>query len=223
MKKLFLDTEFTGLHKNTTLISLSLVTEDGNFFYAEFTDYNVMQVDGWIKDNVIKNLIFQHRPDNTASSASTPTGTDYNVKGNTEFVLKQLLQWLGELSKNSQEKFEVWADVPHYDWVLFCDIFGGAMNLPQCIFYICFDLATKFKELPGGDPDCNRLDFLKSVLGHSTVMETITAPHNALNDAIVTKTIWEILEQKYRDKLAYEQTTAYDNGFAAGQESHKHS
>ena len=38
--KIFLDTEFTGLHKNTTLISLGLVSECGKTFYAEFTDYD---------------------------------------------------------------------------------------------------------------------------------------------------------------------------------------
>ena len=30
--KIFFDTEFTGLHKNTTLISIGLVTEEGKHF-----------------------------------------------------------------------------------------------------------------------------------------------------------------------------------------------
>ena len=38
--KIFFDTEFTGLHKNTTLISIGMIAEDGKTFYAEFTDYN---------------------------------------------------------------------------------------------------------------------------------------------------------------------------------------
>ena len=36
--KIFFDTEFTGLHKNTTLISIGLVAENGKKFYAEFND-----------------------------------------------------------------------------------------------------------------------------------------------------------------------------------------
>ena len=31
--KIFFDTEFTGLHKNTTLISIGLVSETGDEFY----------------------------------------------------------------------------------------------------------------------------------------------------------------------------------------------
>ena len=35
--KVWFDTEFTGLHKNTTLISIGLVNEYNETFYAEFT------------------------------------------------------------------------------------------------------------------------------------------------------------------------------------------
>ena len=55
--KIFLDTEFTGLHKNTSLISLGMVDERGRTFYAEFTDYDESQCDDWIQKNVINNLI----------------------------------------------------------------------------------------------------------------------------------------------------------------------
>lgn len=47
--KVFFDTEFTGLHKNTTLISIGLISEDRRIFYAELTDY-------MIKSNVMIGL-----------------------------------------------------------------------------------------------------------------------------------------------------------------------
>jgi hypothetical protein len=56
--KLFLDTEFTGLHQRTTLISIGIISECGKTFYAELSDYDLTQVDDWIQQNVIKNLIF---------------------------------------------------------------------------------------------------------------------------------------------------------------------
>ena len=48
--KLFFDTEFTGLHKNTTLISIGIISEDGKTFYAELNDYDINQIsdDNWI-------------------------------------------------------------------------------------------------------------------------------------------------------------------------------
>lgn len=53
---LFMDEEFTGLRKDTTLISLGIVSEDGKKFYAEFCDYNRTKCDDWILENVISNL-----------------------------------------------------------------------------------------------------------------------------------------------------------------------
>ncbi len=54
--KIFFDTEFTGLHKNTTLISIGLISEDRRCFYAELTDYDEKQCDDWIEENVLKHL-----------------------------------------------------------------------------------------------------------------------------------------------------------------------
>ena len=42
--KIFFDTEFTGLHKNTTLVSIGMVAENGHTFYAELNDYNHNQI-----------------------------------------------------------------------------------------------------------------------------------------------------------------------------------
>ena len=56
--KLFLDTEFTGLHQNTTLISLGIIDENGRKFYAEFYDYSRLQIDDWLQTNVIDNLMY---------------------------------------------------------------------------------------------------------------------------------------------------------------------
>lgn len=57
--KVFLDTEFTGLHQNTTLVSIGLVAENGDTFYAELTDYDESQVDSWLQKNVINNLYLE--------------------------------------------------------------------------------------------------------------------------------------------------------------------
>ena len=38
--KIFFDTEFTGLHKDTTLISIGLIDKYGRTLYGEFSDYD---------------------------------------------------------------------------------------------------------------------------------------------------------------------------------------
>ncbi|MEI6579670.1 MAG: hypothetical protein WCN92_09440, partial [Eubacteriales bacterium] len=57
--KAFFDCEFSGLHAGTTLISIGLMSEDNKMFYAEFNDYDKTQVDGWIQEHVINNLLFE--------------------------------------------------------------------------------------------------------------------------------------------------------------------
>jgi len=66
--KIFFDTEFTGLHQNTTLISLGMISECGKTFYAEFTDYDKSQVDDWIRENVVEKLVLKPHPDTFQNS-----------------------------------------------------------------------------------------------------------------------------------------------------------
>lgn len=46
-KKIF-DAEFTGLQNGATLISIGAISECGKTFYAELTDFNLLQVDEWV-------------------------------------------------------------------------------------------------------------------------------------------------------------------------------
>lgn len=186
--KIFFDTEFTGLHQNTTLISIGLVAEDGAQFYAEFDDYDVNQVDAWITQNVLNHLWIQ-QPEIIA-----PPNVTY-VIDNTPQVARALAAWLNHQStKNAvygdmrnvfpdrhPQKLEMWSDCLAYDWVLFCDLFGGAFSVPECVYYIPFDLATLLK-LKGVDPDINREEFAVLTGGDK---------HNALWDAKVIKACYE--------------------------------
>lgn len=55
--RLFLDTEFTQLTPEYKLISIALVDEDENFFYAELTDtYTLGDCSDFVKQNVLPLL-----------------------------------------------------------------------------------------------------------------------------------------------------------------------
>ena len=56
--KIFFDTKFTGLQNGTTLISIGEISECGKTFYAELTDFNLLQVDAWVEENVLSKLFF---------------------------------------------------------------------------------------------------------------------------------------------------------------------
>lgn len=163
--KIFFDCEFTGLHQGTTLISIGLVAENEMTFYAEFTDYDKLQIDPWLQDNVIANLS-GNGPQGTCSPTELfVTGTRLEIRGYLEAWLKQF------------GSVEMWSDYLAYDWVLFCQLWGSALEVPKYIYYIPLDLSTFFK-VRGINPDIHRETFA----GVKAVRK-----HNALHDAKVIK------------------------------------
>ena len=56
MKIIFLDTEFTGEHSKTTLVSAGFVTVDNKKLYITLNDYNKDQVTPWLKKNVLSKI-----------------------------------------------------------------------------------------------------------------------------------------------------------------------
>ena len=134
--RVFFDTEFTGLTKHTTLISIGCVAENGQEFYAELNDFDESQVDDWLKDNVMVHL---RGPAESTSQVSN-----------------RLKDWLSQF-----DEVEIWSDCLAYDWVLFNHLFGHAFNIPKNVYYIPFDICTLFK-IKGVDPDINREEFTGS-------------------------------------------------------------
>ena len=180
MKKVFFDTEFTGLHQNTTLISIGLISETGETFYAEFNDYDRKQVDEWLEENVISRLKFNHTDDMFVYMADGTT----DVKGNSEEIKGDLEAWLKDIA--GDDKVELWSDCLSYDFVLFNQLWGHAFNIPDCVYYIPFDICTMFK-LKDIDPDISREEF-------AGVTASDANKHNALFDAVVIKKCYEEME-----------------------------
>lgn len=178
--KVFFDTEFTGLHQSTTLISIGMVSEDGRTFYAELNDYDEKQIDEWLSTNVIANLLFEAPPEGqqehwmqskVSPERSLHQAWNLEMRGNREEVKNGIEEWLTQF-----DQVEVWSDCLSYDWVLFNQLFGHAFNIPKNVYYIPFDICTLFK-IKGIDPDINREEF-SGFEGEK---------HNALHDAKVIK------------------------------------
>lgn len=196
--KVFFDTEFTGLHKNTTLISIGLVAEDSRTFYAELNDYDESQVDDWIRDNVIKNLIMdppregeQEYYVRSRFRKDVPLTEQWSLqmRGSKQEVSDELYLWLTQF-----DKVEIWSDCLAYDWVLFNDIFGHAFNIPKNVYYIPFDICTLFK-IKGVDPDISREEFADGYISTEgqPIKPDVVNKHNALWDAFIIKACYEKL------------------------------
>ena len=176
--QLYLDTEFTGLNQSAEFISIALVSADERTFYAEFIDYDPTKLSNWHHENVLPQLVLQ------ASNANDSNRNQHwEVLGNREAIAADLRTWLTQF-----ETIEIWADCLAYDWVLFCELFGGSLHLPANVFYIPFDLATLLK-IRGIDPDISRLQFLND----QNISIRGLSQHNALADAKILKKCYELL------------------------------
>lgn len=199
MTKVFFDTEFTGLRKDTTLISIALISDRAHSFYAEFTDYDQSQVDDWILKNIISSLTL-------IQEGIAGTKENFIVKGDKETIAKHLREWFTQF-----ESVEMWGDFIAYDWVLFCDIFGHAFNIPKNIHYIPFDIANLFKA-QGIDTDINREKYV-----YGSIPESIPK-HISMWDAIMTKRCYDKLMQNDLDRFHgwIEKTDFYLNPIVDG-------
>lgn len=187
--KIFFDTEFTGLHKNTTLISIGLVSECGCTFYAELTDYDKAQCNEWINNNVVNNLLYEEGFSNIECGFFN---SSIRLRGNKEKVHEYLNAWLEQF-----ENIEFISDVSHYDFVLLIDLLcGNALNLPYGVINaachdINQDIAQYYKISEIQAFDKSREEILSE---HNICIEG--KKHNALYDAAVIRFIYEIIEYK---------------------------
>ncbi len=181
--KIYFDTEFTGLTKNTTLISIGLVDETGKSFYGELTSFNRSMCDDWIRKNVLANL--------TYGRSLKDKMLEHQVYGSKALVGEVLKEWL---SKYDEIQFV--SDVSHYDFVLLIDLLtngGSAFDLPSNINPSCHDInqdiATHYKISEKEAFDKSREDIVQELCS----ADIDGVKHNALYDARVIKAIYENL------------------------------
>ena len=186
---IFFDTEFTGLHKNTTLISIGLVDDQDKTFYAEFTDYDKHQCEPWIKRNVINNLKWA----GTKSPERIKVENDKGIAilGDTQYIANHLLKWLTQY-----QEVQLVSDVCHYDMILFINIFGHAFDVPGLVAPCCHDInqdiARYFNIRESKAFDLSREGILENFN-----IKIDGDKHNALYDAKVIKAIYnEIIEHE---------------------------
>ena len=144
----YFDTEFTGLVKNTDLISIGMVAyneNDDNWtaFYHEFTDYDKSKVSPWVQENVIANLI--------GDKKYYPTNISLNIsRGDKEEFKDEFERWVHtRLAIGPRDKICLVSDCSSYDHVLFNDIYGGAFEIPTYILPQVYDIIHDIYDFSG--------------------------------------------------------------------------
>lgn len=156
-KLIFLDTEFVenGPAEPIRLISIGLVDLDGQSYYAENSEVDLDSITSqFIKDNVIKHL-------------KGPRRTLAQIK-------QDIIEFVGK------ERPEFWGYYSAYDWVMFCQIFGRMIDLPENFPYSCFDLAQLM---------------FHSVIDRNDLPRQTGIKHNALEDARWNREVYEFINK----------------------------
>jgi hypothetical protein len=169
--KFFLDTEFieTGRYIPLHLLSIGIVSEFDETFYAESFQAPFELANDWVKENVFPHLRTLSEP---IPSAFPFVTYEPNWFGNQ--ILKYIQYTCAKFATKynfsiDEIKPEFWGYFCDYDWVLFCQLFGTMVDLPKGFPYYCNDLKQLMKFL-GEDRSLDELTDRKS-------------NHNALSDA----------------------------------------
>lgn len=210
--RIYYDAEFTGLHKNTTPISIGIISESGAYFYAEFTDYDQSQVTDWINENVIQKLVLADEKEGYISGSSfndtsmhkIPRPANLTVKGNKELIKGELMGWLANESACAEGiQLQFFSDCYAYDWLIMNDLIGingSALEIPEYVNYIPIDLSTALY-MQGIDPDISREEFagdseinrIKNLLPFNT-WSVDDIKHNCLWDAYICQSCFDKLK-----------------------------
>ena len=222
--KLFFDTEFTGLRKDTTLISIGIVSEDGRKFYAELTDYNENQCNKWINQNVVKNLHLPHIPWHSKCTENIKKleedgyvisqnphipregalmEYDYFKSDNENMTALGDSHWIGIALNEWLKQFDTIqfvSDVSHYDFVLLIELItngGTALDLPDNISAVCHDINQDIAQ-HFGVTDAEAFDMSREqIMNDLCGSEAIVTgdKHNSLYDAEVIRAIYKEIEK----------------------------
>ena len=128
--KLFLDCEFTQLNQSTKLISLALVSEDGDEFYVELTDtYQVEDCSDFVIEYVLPQLNLPEHGKTMAKAQGS------------------LLTFLG----NPNGNLEICSDAPEWDWDFFCQLAYVSHRWPPNLIRQATNLLLLFRDLEADD------------------------------------------------------------------------
>lgn len=118
--KIFFDTEFIEDGETILPLSIGMVREDGQTYYAEFelSEEDRANANDWVRDNVFPYLDGESKPN--------------------DVIAQEIINFVGADP-------EFWAYYASYDWVLLCQLYGTMMQLPNTWPMYCNDLKQLMK------------------------------------------------------------------------------
>lgn len=165
-----LDTEFNAeSNDGIELISIALVKETGEEYYAVSDEFDLSKCSIWLRNNVVRHL---PKIDNYFDAQNSKRKQTWKSRATIASEIKEFFYCPGQ-------NFQIWTYFGAYDFVAFCELLGGFMDLPRNVSKFDMDLAQRMADL----------GLKKSDLPSQTGTQ-----HDALEDAR-----WEMECLKYMD------------------------
>jgi hypothetical protein len=131
--RFFFDCEFIEDGTTIDLVSIGVVAETGEEFYAVSTQFDPDRAIPWVRRNVLDKL---PRPSDSAWRSR-------------QRIRDDLLAFLTETAQG--ERIELWAWYAAYDHVALCQLWGDMRALPQQLPRFTRDLRQRWEDL--GEPE----------------------------------------------------------------------
>lgn len=124
------------------------------------------------------------------------------VLGPSGYITYILAEWLYFLNNTFKEKIQLVSDVCHYDMTLFCNLFGGAFEIPSCVNPVCYDICQDIWAFLEDDYDnlgdkmlasfdISREELVASINYDDEANKPHGIKHNSLYDAQVIQYIYK--------------------------------
>ncbi len=171
--KIFIDTEFieAGPSHPIRLISIGMVDEQGNEYYAIDANCDYSKVSPWVIENVLPHLDMSYAKDRNT------------IRREIYDFVNMTLGYKDDDVKAYSKRPEFWSYYADYDWVIFAQIFGTMVKIPSNFPHFCMDI-KQYAEF----------------LGNPTLPESKEVLHNALSDARWHKQMYDYLV-KYEKEM----------------------
>ena len=155
--RIWFDTEFIEDGRTIDLISIGLVREDGNYYYAINKECDYSKASAWVAKNVLPRL------------------------GSGSYFKRAEIA--ADIIKFAGEKPEFWAYYADYDWVALCQLYGMMIDLPKGWPMFCMDvkqLAVMLgnPKLPkqSDESEHNALEDARWTMGAWQYLQSLTVP-----------------------------------------------
>jgi len=171
-----MDTEFLDTGSAIDLVSIGLVAEDGRELYLQSVEFDPIKANGWIRENVLPHLKICHSSgkwnlDQSLYSWERCEKPDCAWR-TREQIRDEVLAFL-DVEKYGALDIIGWCAA--YDWVVFCQLFGTMMDIPQGYPHYIRDLQHILDERGISDDQLPPQE---------------NGTHNALEDARHIKKLW---------------------------------